>query len=181
MSDTYITIVPTNVTNEQVAELSRRTIDWLIEKEFISRNLTDCVLGQETGYQPGQRYKEIIDGDDFGLLKLKTNGLEIVIERRVFENGENGLEEIRCPKCGTNNIDSNWGEIIGAWDNAQNGDLKCKKCGSIASITEYDFRPTWAFGEFGLTFWNWPKLTSTFLDDLKKLLKKEIKVVYGRR
>jgi hypothetical protein len=180
MSDSYITIVPANVTHEQVTELSRKAFDWLAEREIISKNLSDCVLGQEKGYQPGQRYNQIIEGDDFGLLGLKTNGLEIVTRRQVFENGENGLEQIKCPKCGANNIDSEWGEIIARWFNGQNDNLKCVQCSTESSIVDYEFKPTWAFGELGLTFWNWQRLTSTFLDDLKKLWNRDLKVIYGR-
>jgi hypothetical protein len=181
MSDSYITIVPANVTREQVKELSQRAIDWLTEREIISNRLSDCVLGKDEGYRPGLKYKDVVDGDDFGLLRLKTNGLQIIATRQVFDNGENGLEEINCPECGANNIDADWGELISAWDNGDNDKLKCSQCGKQLSITEYNFRPSWGFGEFGLTFWNWPSLTSTFLDDLKKIIGDDIKVIYGKR
>jgi hypothetical protein len=181
MSDSYITIVPANVTHGQVKELAQRTIDWLTEREIISSKQSDCVLGQDTGYPPGLKYKDIIDGDDFGLLRLKTNGLEVIATKQVFDSGENGLEEINCPKCGANNIDSDWGELLGAWNSGQNDKLKCSQCDKESSIIEYNFRPGWGFGEFGLTFWNWPSLTSSFLDDLKKIVGEDIKVIYGKR
>jgi hypothetical protein len=180
MSDSYITIVPTNVTGEQVKELSQRTIKWLTEREIISQDPTDCVLGQDSGYPPGPKYKNIIDGDNYGLLRLKTNGLQVVTVRQVFDNGDNGLEEINCPKCGGNNIDSDWGESLDAWDAGQNDKLKCSQCDNESPITDFDFKPSWGFGELGLTFWNWPSLTSEFLDDVKILLDKDIKVIYGR-
>ena len=60
MSDSYITIVPTNVTYGQVKELSQKTVDWLIEEEIISKNLADCVLGQETGYPPGLKTRMLL-------------------------------------------------------------------------------------------------------------------------
>jgi hypothetical protein len=116
MSDSYITIVPAGVTREQVKDLSQRTIDWLTERGIISGIPRDCVLGKDTGYPPGPKYKSIIDGDEFGLFRLKTNGLAITTTRQVFDNGQNGLEEISCPRCGANNIDSDWGEILSAWD-----------------------------------------------------------------
>jgi hypothetical protein len=180
MSDSYITIVPTSVTRGQVEGLSQLTINWLTEKQFISPNKTNCVLGQEAGYSPGPKYRDIVDGDDFRLLSLKTNGLQVVSKRQVFDNGENGLEEINCPKCGANNIDSDWGDVIGAWDSEQDDKLKCNHCDKESSFTDYNFQPTWGFGEFELTFWNWPSLTTAFLDDLKKLLNKDIRVIYGK-
>jgi len=47
MSDSYITILPVNVTHGQVKELAQRAIDWLTEREIISSKQSDCVLGQE--------------------------------------------------------------------------------------------------------------------------------------
>ncbi|MEQ8925098.1 MAG: hypothetical protein RLO81_04755 [Fulvivirga sp.] len=180
MSDSYITIVPTGVTNEKAKELSKKSFDWLIEKEIISKEKTDCVLGQNFGYAPGLRYKDIIDGDDFGLLNIKTNGLEFILERRVFDSGENELEEINCPNCGFKNIDSEWGEKIGSWINEENDKINCQECDNDSSITDYIFEPTWGLGEFGLTFWNWPSLTLDFLNELRKLFDTDIKVINGR-
>jgi hypothetical protein len=181
MSDSYITIVPANVTRGQVKELSQKTIDWLTKREIISNKQSDCVLGQDGGYPPGLKYKDIIEGDDFGLLRLKTNGLEVITARQVFDNGESGLEEINCPKCGANNIGSDWGKLLDSWDSGHDDKLKCSKCYKELSIAEYNFRPSWGFGEFGLTFWNWPSLTSSFLDDLKKIVGEDIKVIHGKR
>lgn len=180
MSDSYITIVPTNVTQGEVNELSQRTISWLTKREIISGNLTDCVLGQETGYPPGPNYESIITGDDFGLPRLKTNGFAVVTGRRVFDNGGNGLEEITCPKCGGNNIDTNWGEKLEAWLVEQNDKFMCIQCNNDLPITAYDFKPAWGFGELGFTFWNWPGLTLEFLENMKKLLDKDIRVIYGK-
>jgi len=180
MSDSFITIVPTRVTADEVTEISKRTIDWLTKREIISQNLTDCVLGQNKGYSPGPKYNDIVDDINYELKKLKTNGLEIIINRQVFHNGENGLNEIRFQKCGANNIDSDWGEIIDSWDNKENDVLKCSECNNETSITNYDFRPKWGFGEFGLTFWNWPNLKNDFMDDLKRFLNKDIEMIYGR-
>jgi hypothetical protein len=179
MSDSFITIVPTKVKTDEVIEISKKTIDWLTNKEVISPNLTDCILGQSKGYPPGPRYHDIVD-DNYELKKLKTNGLEIIVNRQVFDNGANGLDEIKCPKCGANNIDSDWGDKIKSWDSKENDVLKCSECNHETSITNYDFRPKWAFGEFGLTFWNWPNIKADFLDELKKLINKDIEVIYGR-
>nr|HPM32329.1 hypothetical protein [Chryseolinea sp.] len=78
-------------------------------------------------------------------------------------------------------VHSDWGELLSAWDSGHDDKLKCSQCDKELPITEYNFRPSWGFGEFGLTFWNWQSLTSRFLDDLKKIVGEDIKVIYGKR
>lgn len=133
------------------------------------------------GYPPGPRFTDVIEGDDSGLLEIKMNGLEVITERRVFDNGGNGLDEINCPKCGVNNIDSDWSEALSEWHSGLNDKLKCSQCGKESAIINYDFKPSWGFGEFGLTFWNWPRLTIKFFDELKTFIGKDVRVIYSRR
>jgi len=181
MSDSYLSIVPVDVTPSEVKQLFQKTFDWLTEKEIISPNPTDCILSGTPGYKPGSRYKDIVDGDDFGLLQRQVNGLEIVTERQVFDCGENGLDEVNCPECRANNLDSEWAEAIEAWWRSTGyHKLKCNQCGKESPIIDYEFIPTWAFGDFGLKFWNWPVLKDSFFDDLKIVMDKDVKVVYGR-
>lgn len=137
-------------------------------------------MGHRGGYAPGPNYKSIISDETFELLALKINGLEVVEERHVFDNGQNGIEEVNCPHCGANNIEAEWGEAIGSWHNGEEGKLKCNQCNRGSPITEYHFRPTCGFGEFGLVFWNWPDLKTDFLNDLKVILDSDLKIVYGR-
>jgi hypothetical protein len=180
MSDSFITLVPNPVKPDEVGNLSKKAVDWLINNKIIVPGLSDCTLGQSQGYAPGPRYREIIEGDDVGLTRIVINGLEVITERQVFDNGENGIEEINCPKCGANNIEAEWGEIVGRWDNGEDDRMKCVECAKETPITNYEFVPAFGFGEFGLTFWNWPALKEEFVLDLKNLLEKDIKVIYGR-
>lgn len=179
MSDSYITIVPANVSRDQVEPLVRLTINWLIEKQIVDKNTSDCVMGSGSGYAPGPNYKEAIEGDDFGLLDCQPNGVEILIGRQVFDNGGNGLEEIVCPACGANNIESDWAESIEQWSNQNPGDFKCIECNRVAPIVNYTFQPAWGFGDFGIKFWNWPELNSAFISQLKNVIQKDITIVYG--
>jgi hypothetical protein len=180
MSDTFITIVPKKVTADEVPDISKRTIDWLTKRDIISQNLTDCILGENKGYPPGLKCHEIFEEINFELRNLKTNGLEIVTTRQVFHNGGNGLDEIVCLKCGANNIDSDWAEKVDSWYKKENDTFECSECNHETSITNYDFQPKWGFGEFGLKFWNWPDFNKDFLDDLKRLLNKDIEIIHGR-
>jgi hypothetical protein len=180
MGDSFITLVPNPVKSDEVGNLSRRTTDWLIANKIILPSLSDCILGKGKGYAPGQNCKDIIEGDDFGLTGPGVNGLEVITNRRVFDNGGNGLEEMNCPHCGTNNIGLEWGEMVDGWHRGENDLMKCMGCNKATSIIDYEFVPALGFGEFGITFWNWPKFNEKFLSDLKRLLNKDIKVIYCR-
>lgn len=115
------------------------------------------------------------------MTELKTNGIELITEKQVFENGGNGLEEVNCPNCGENNIENDWGNSLGNWDSGTDSDkLKCQNCGTENSVTEFEFKPTWAFGNFGVTFWNWTKLNPKFVAELEKIIGTELKIVNGK-
>jgi len=152
----------------------------MIEKELISGRVSECVHGSLLGYPPGPKYLDIIDGEDFGLLKLRTNGLAVITERQVFPAGGGQIDEIACPHCGADNTEADWADAIERWDKRQADNLQCGECRKEASIVDYIFRPFWGFGDLGLEFWNWPNLTPKFLSDLKEVMGCDIAVIRGR-
>ncbi|MBT1689471.1 hypothetical protein [Dawidia soli] len=182
MSDWFITIVPAHVTRGETADLFKKITNWLMEKEIMVETSSDCVLGdgEQMGYKPGRRCKDIIEDDKDGFLSLDVNGIKISNEREVFHNGEYGLDEVLCPVCRANNVDTDWPDAVDAWYARQADPWRCNQCGNESPITKYKFRPTWAFGELGITFWNWPPLKAEFLDELRSFIGKDIQVVYGR-
>jgi len=181
MSDIFISLVPQPINTTEVIALADKVINWLYQQNIIKNTKTDCVLGSNEGYPPGDGFKKIIDGDDYGLLDLYTNGLEVKIAREVFHNGGHGVDSISCPNCNCNIISTDWGEIIDEWYNETGKDkIVCLDCKTTASITEYKFVPAWAFGNLGFTFWNWPPFKEGFVKDLETLTAKSITIVYGR-
>jgi hypothetical protein len=180
MSASFISIVPVNVNKVEAKELADKVIDHLTKKKIINRELTDCILGKN-GHSPGDNFKDAIDGDDYGLKDLLTNGLEIITTREVFHNGGNEINEINCPNCKTNIIEADWIEAINEWANETGLDIvTCPNCSIEHSITDYNFIPTWGFGDLGFTFWNWPDLKDEFIKDIEKTLKRPVKLIYGR-
>ncbi len=180
VSDHYTSIVSEKTNPADSQELAERIVNFLTEKKIIEKELSDCVLGS-TGHKPAENFGSILEKQNEGFLYSKTNGLEIITERRVFENGGNGLDQVNCPNCGQNQIEEDWGSALENWnDNSASDLVKCSNCLSKNSITKFYFEPNWAFGDFGLIFWNWGKFKTEFLIELEKVIGTELKIVYGK-
>ncbi|CAM4320316.1 hypothetical protein ZONE111904_13915 [Zobellia nedashkovskayae] len=180
VSDHHTSIVSEKTNPADSKELAEKVINFLTEKKIIKKELSDCVLGSN-GHKPAENFASILEKQNEGFLDLRTNGVEVIIERKVFENGVNGLEKVNCPKCGQNQIEEDWGTALANWYEKFDSDLiKCSNCLSESSITEFNFEPNWAFGDFGLIFWNWGIFKSEFFTELEKLIGTELKIVYGK-
>jgi hypothetical protein len=170
MGDYFQTLADVDATLEEAEAIATRIRDWLVDSRIIEPEPQNCVLGMNnTGYPP-LNYEQVIDelpGSGYDLHQLKNNGLEIELGRRVFHNGQSGVT-ITCPKCGAPCGDK-WAEAISEWyENTGAGMLRCFQCGQERSITEWSFDPPWGFGNLGFTFWNWPPLKESFIDEMKK-------------
>ena len=181
MSDTYISLVSEKLNSADSKKAAEKVIDFLSQQKIAEKSLTDCVLGSSKGHAPAENYRSALEESEFDFTELKTNGIALITEKKVFENGGNGLEEVNCPNCGENNIENDWGSSLENWYSGTDFDkIKCQKCGIENSVTEFDFKPTWAFGNFAITFWNWTKLNPKFVAKLEKIIGTELKSVYGR-
>ena len=181
MSDKYISLVSEKLSSANSKKTAEKIVQFLTEQKIIEKKLTDCVLGSPNGHAPDKNYRNALKSPELELTKLKTNGVQFITEKQVFDNGGNGLEEIKCPNCGENNIENDWGDSLDNWYSGTDSDkIKCQKCGTENSVTEFEFKPTWAFGNFGITFWNWTNLDPKFVAELEKIIGTELKSVYGR-
>ena len=181
MSDSYISIVPEQVEKAKANKLAEKVVNWLISRKIIKAELTDCTLGND-GHEPDENFKEVVEDEKYWwFIDLDTNGLEVITEKYVFHNGGNGLEEITCPNCKTNIIETDWGEAVDEWVKETGLDkVTCPNCQEARSITEYNFEPAWGFGELGFTFWNWQELKEDFIKEIEALLNSKVKLIYGR-
>ena len=181
MSDTYISLVSEKINSVDSKKTAEKIIEFLSERKIAKKNLSDCVLGSSKGYAPAENYRNAIVKSELDFSELKINGIELITERQVFENGGNVLEEVNCPNCGENNIENDWGNSLENWHSGIDTDkIKCQKCGTEKSITQFEFKPTWAFGNFGITFWNWTRLNPKFVAELEKIIGTELKIVNGK-
>jgi hypothetical protein len=156
--------------------LRKKFTRFLTEKQIVKSELSDCVLGGN-GHKPAVNFASIIENVKNGLLELSVNGVQILTERQFFDNGGNGLDKVLCPNYGENQIEEDWGTLLENWlDQTQSDKLKCS---SEFSITEFEFKPNWSFGNFGLTFWNWGELKVEFITELEKVIGTKLKIVRG--
>ena len=86
MSDSYITITTTKEVSEPV-KLKNTVLEFLQSKEYVERELSDCVLSMKNqGYRPGKNHVNAI-GYDEDLLRLNVCGLEFKTQREVMNAG----------------------------------------------------------------------------------------------
>lgn len=140
-------------------------------------------------HAPAPNYASVVTNPDPRLRSLSTNGLQVTTMRTVFYSSES--EQIICPRCAATTRllsdrgqpNENWekvSEAIGTWHSGDGDDLACPGCGRSAGLNEWRWTPPWAFGHFGLTFWNWPPLTDDFVTALSHHLGHRTVRPYGK-
>lgn len=181
MGDYHQDLVVKHVSDEELDHVINTLINHLIQTKTIRADQADNVLGATLGYCPGENWNVVVEyPEENHFLELLTNGLEVRKGRTIFYADGRDFESIKCPDCGENNVDCDWGELFGQWlDDPSSAGLKCRKCGASNSISEYQFEPKWALGNLGFVFWNWPMLKKSFIEELEKVIGKRIEMVEG--
>lgn len=181
MGDYFQTIVDPEATGEEALALARRVLDWLVGEQVVVPERTDCTLG-EGGYAPGSAHFKAIASPGVEMLPLRTNGLEITAARTVFFSGPDSFD-IVCPACDVR-FESPWdgfSDAVGVWyDRSGPGMLVCPGCGMANAVTDWHYDPPFGFGDLGLTFWNWPKLSEAFVATVGEILGHRVFVVHGK-
>jgi predicted RNA-binding Zn-ribbon protein involved in translation (DUF1610 family) len=156
-----------------------KILSYLTARKVIKELETGCTLDGQ-GFPPGENFREVVKESKGGLLRLKVNGLSIHSgQRTIFSS--NGIDKINCPKCGNNIIDSDWGAAVDESIKESDGNkIECPNCGETNIVVDYVFNPPWAFGEFGLTFRNWPPFEDQFIEQIEADIGKIVKVIHGK-
>jgi len=171
---------------EDARRLGQQIIAWLVEVGIIENQLTDCAL-VEPGYPPGPHYWKACDllerylpgtAHD-GLLTLRTNGVQVFMDRYPFyiAQGDNG--PARCPHCEAEKDLDTYYEAGGEWFEGGAGDLRCEACGEEAKVIRWK-HDNLLFGTLGLVFWNWPSLSPGFLRELSERIGRSVSVIEGK-
>lgn len=155
---------------------------WLIDRQVIAAEPTDCVLGEPEGHAPGANHHRahgLVSAA--GFLGLATCGVTVNVERRVFDTGGNGVE-LRCPSCGFEGEGSD--EYFGAVQTWAEGEddapYACPACGAERALRHWSGEFAFGFGALAVTFWNWPHLTDSFVRELEQAVQSQATLVRQR-
>lgn len=178
MSDSSIAIVPKVTAFGAKDEKAKEILEWLISKDVVKPEITDCTLGKSGGYAISNGARNIVKEPEYLPFDLVTNGLEIVTERTVFDTGENFVDIIICPTCKTDISAEDWN--LRPWAESTADGMTCPSCGSQSELHNYTFDPAWGFSDLGFIFWNWTEFNDEFIKEFKEKLTSEINTVYSR-
>ena len=199
MSDNYITITTLKEIEDPV-KTKDEVIQWMQSMEFIEKDLTGCVMDfLAEGYKPGKNHVIAI-GYDEDILSLHVCGVECKTGRNVFNAGAfTAMAKVICPECGKNRFegltpqdffDDNCTEEqlilfhdvfpeFHNWTKYEEATLTCPYCSTALDVENYRISKGLSLSNFGMTFWNWPDLTSNFLDVLQTIIGTEITRING--
>lgn len=183
MGDYYQTIVDAEAADEADL-LAERVRDWLVAAGIVRADLTDCVLGGDgNGYAPAGNWRQaVVRPDDDRLLKLRTNGLKIVVGRTVFYT-HYGPATTTCPRCRASESLERGSQIvraIGGWYETGEAFVPCAACGVQIRLVDWQIEPSWGFGYLGFEFWNWPPLSEAFVARIGDLFGHRTLLVRGK-
>ena len=179
MSDFNISLISNKTQTTEIKIVRKIALDYLIYKEIIEEQETDCTLNSNKGYLPGNKASTVLNEQtDLVFKNLWTNGVEIIKEKTVFHTGGNGVDYLNCPICNSNIVNTNWGNYIDNWLNGKDDSFDCPNCLNKIHITNCNFEPVWGFSDFGITFWNWPDLKESFIKEMEEVLNLKLKKIY---
>lgn len=179
MSIYSTSIVPRVSNYPEHTSKAQEILKWLVEQDIVKSTLSDCVLDSHGGYAVSEGAKKVVLYPEELPWELVTNGLDIITQRTVFDTCGNGLDELTCPSCKTNLVDSDWDFFLD-WYEEKSNDITCPACNVAAEVHLFQFSPAWGFSNLGFTFWNWGYLKDDFIKQMQERLGCEVDVVYCR-
>lgn len=123
-------------------------------------------LGGE-GHAPGESWRRAArSNSDQSPADSATNGVVIEIGRQLHGFG---ATSIVCPACKVENaLGPAWNSAEAAY--VERGEVlvhSCAACGTGTPSTQWEFDWPMAFGALAVTFWNWPPLKRSFVEELE--------------
>ena len=177
MSDFNISIVPRITTVPEHEQKAKQIFDWLVTRNIIKPEPSDCVLHSNAGYAIAEGARLVCSEPAKLPFHLRWNGLDVVTERQVFDPGENGLEEMICPDCQEDISGEDWNFFID-WPEQDNDDIICPLCNHTSNIHNFKFSPEWGFSNLGFRFSNWPDaFTEEFITEFRDRIGCEISII----
>ncbi len=178
MSDTSLSIVPSIGDFPNRKQKAKLIIDWLVNVHAVKSSQTDCVLGSDLGYPIDSGAKNLTDEVEYLPFRLMTNGLDVIVERQIYDTGQNGMDSFICPKCNEDIISDGW-SFLDEYFNTGNSMFICPVCKRESDLNNFVIDPIWGFSNLGFTFWNWPSFKDEVLKEFEDRLGCKVKVVYS--
>ncbi|VWC48325.1 hypothetical protein BLA6993_07649 [Burkholderia lata] len=195
MSDNFTYLVDPLVSLAEAPAAAQRMIAWLQAHEIVGAatrvgdlyrdwcrtyglNGTGLTERNETGYPPGPRYTRACDARA-ALPPPVPNWLTVIVERRIFDAGGNGLE-VFCPSCEAEQtaFGPAWSDAFTRWFHGDDdAPLVCAACGHRQPVTRWRYDPPWAFGHLGFCFKNW-LLSDAFIAEFGAAYGRPLSVVH---
>lgn len=173
MSDFCTSIIVKDKCVNSIAK-SEEIIQWLLSKDIIMPNLTDCILSDNFGYAISNGAKSITKYPEYLPFDLIINGLEVSTEEQEYTSGEDIETEVVCKKCNQESEISDW-EYIEESDN-----FTCPNCNEQYPINELMGETIIYKSNLGFTFWNTSDFTKEFLNEFQEKIGAEIVLINQR-
>jgi hypothetical protein len=178
MGDYFQTIVDKDVSEDEAPQLAERVREWLVSRRIIEPELSDSALS-EPGHRPGPVHSSALENPSSDALDAETNGLQFQVGRTVFWTN---FEDLTCRACAHRfEPGEGWSAAVDAWYEGDDSvTFPCPKCGQPERLVDWDGEFPWGFGNLGLTFWNWPPLSASFVREVTELLGHRSVLVRGK-
>ena len=194
MGDSFQTIADVEAVEAEATALAASVIGWLAGAGIIAGDPADFVLGTGRGYPPGPHYAAAVTRPDGTLPRLLSRGVEVRTAKTVFYPVQAEVGPVACPRCGHSIVleDPATGEITAHWEPfsyaldkwwaCEPGTVICPQCRLASDLNRWHWTGNWpiAVGFFGLTFWNWPTLSQSFITQVSAHLGHRVVVTRGR-
>jgi hypothetical protein len=194
VGDNFQIIADVEAEEAEAPELAASVVSWLAGAGIIAGDPTDCVLGTGPGYPPGPHYAAAVTSPDGMLLRLWTNGVEVHTTKTVFCPVQGEVGPVACPRCGhlmvledpaTGEMTAHWdpfSDALGQWWAGEPGTVTCPQCQQPCGLNDWHWIGDWpiAVGFLGLTFWNWPPLSQSFITQVATHLGHRVVLTQGK-
>ncbi|WP_431820597.1 hypothetical protein [Burkholderia sp. F1] len=193
MSDNHTYLVDPAISLDAAPSEAQRMIAWLQARGIVGaatrvgdlyRNWCneleegELTKIEDIGYPFGPHYASACDARA-RLPPPIPNWLEVIVARRVFDAGGNGIE-IFCPACNEEQtaLGDAWSDAFSRWFKGDDdAPLVCGACGHQQPVTQWRYDPPWAFGNLGFCFRNW-LLSDAFIAEFSAALGRPLTIVY---
>lgn len=168
MSTSIDYVVDREASPRQAPPLAKRVVKLLLERGIIvlpRRRSARHPAGPE--YVPGPNVREAAEYNEG-----PNCGLDVLTGRRMFDNGENGVDALRCPSCNKHHRPNQleWITAIDEWrDETGPAVLTCRKCKKTSSVADWEFEPAQGFGNLAFQFTEW-LLKEEFVQEMQQAL-----------